>query len=309
MSLPIFLTDYRTAAVVLFLAFAGGLSALAGQSITLPLWNGPAPGETRPIGEEHDISKPGKDLVAGRDLIRLANVSRPTIEVRRPAPDKDTGAAVVVCPGGGYFILAMDLEGSEVCDWLNSIGVTGVLLKYRVPKREGRERHAAPLEDAQRALGVTRFHAKEWGLDPARIGVMGFSAGGHLAATVSNQHTGRSYPSADAADQVSCRPDFTLLVYPAYLTVPEKGDSVAPELPVSTNTPPTFIAIAQDDPVRVENALGYSAALQKMKVPFELHVFPTGGHGYGLRRTAEPITRWPELAGDWLKERGWLKRN
>ncbi len=285
------------------------VSAAAAPSITLPLWEGTAPGETRPIGAEHDISKAGKELVAGRELIRLANVSRPTIEVRRPAADKDTGAAVVVCPGGGYYILAMDLEGTEVCDWLNSIGVTGVLLKYRVPTREGRARHAAPLEDAQRALSMTRFHAKEWGLDPARIGVMGFSAGGHLAATVSNQYQTRSYPASDAADRVSCRPDFTLLIYPAYLTVPEKSDAVAPELPVSTNTPPTFIVIAQDDPVRVENALGYSAALQKVKVPFELHVFPTGGHGYGLRRTAEPITRWPELAGEWMKARGWLKWN
>ena len=272
------------------------------------LWPATAPGDKGGLPEEKDTSEPGKGLVAGRPLIRLGNVSNPTLQVFRPPADKDTGASVLVCPGGGYHILALDLEGTEVCEWLNSIGVTGVLVKYRVPKREGQPAHSAPLQDAQRALGLTRFHAKEWGLDPARIGILGFSAGGHLAAVASNNHRERSYPVVDAADKVSCRPDFTVLIYPAYLTDKDANDQVRPELPVASDTPQTFIAISQDDPVRVENALGYATALQKAKVPMELHIYPTGGHGYGLRRTAEDVTTWPVRLGDWMKSRKLLER-
>ena len=303
------IAPFRPALVLsLVLSTVLSLHAAGLKPVTLSLWPGTPPGETKPLGEEHDTSKPGEGLVAGKDLIRLANVSQPTLEVRRPAAHRDTGAAVLVCPGGGYNILAMDLEGTEICDWLNSLGVTGVVLKYRVPRRDGRPAHAAPLEDAQRALGLVRSHATEWGLDPQRIGVMGFSAGGHLAATLSNQNTNRTYAPVDAADALSCRPDFTLLIYPAYLTDPKNGDIVNAELPVSPATPPTFVIIAQDDPVRVENVLGYVGALQKSKVPMELHLFPTGGHGYGLRKTAEPITGWPDLASVWLERRGLLKR-
>ncbi len=274
----------------------------------IALWPATAPGDKGGLPEEKDTSEPGKGLVAGRPLIRLGNVSTPTLQVFRPPADKDTGASVLVCPGGGYHILALDLEGTEVCEWLNSIGVTGVLVKYRVPKREGQTAHAAPLQDAQRALGLTRFHAKEWGLDPARIGIFGFSAGGHLAAVASNNHRERSYPVVDDADKVSCRPDFTVLIYPAYLTDKDNNDQLRPELPVASDTPQTFIAISQDDPVRVENALGYATALQKAKVPMELHIYPTGGHGYGLRRTAEDVTTWPARLGDWMKSRKLLER-
>ena len=272
------------------------------------LWPATAPGDQGGLPEEKDTSEPGKGLVAGRPLIRLGNVSTPTLQVFRPPADKDTGASVLVCPGGGYTILALDLEGTEICEWLNSIGVTGVLVKYRVPKREGRPAHSAPLQDAQRALGLTRFHAKEWGLDPARIGILGFSAGGHLAAVASNNHRERSYPVVDDADKVSCRPDFTVLIYPAYLTDKDKNDQVRPELPVASDTPQTFIAMSQDDPVRVENALGYATDLQKAKVPMELHIYPTGGHGYGLRRTSEDVTTWPARLGDWMKSRKLLER-
>lgn len=272
------------------------------------LWPAPAPGDQGGLPEEKDTSEPGKGLVAGRPLIRLGNVSTPTLQVFRPPADKDTGASVLVCPGVGYSILALDLEGTEICEWLNSIGVTGVLVKYRVPKREGQPIHSAPLQDAQRALGLTRFHAKEWGLDPARIGILGFSAGGHLAAVASNNHRERSYPVVDDADKVSCRPDFTVLIYPAYLTDKDKNDQLRPELSVVSDTPQTFIAISQDDPVRVENALGYATALQKAKVPMELHIYPTGGHGYGLRRTSEDVTTWPARLGDWMKSRKLLER-
>jgi|ERR1051325_3578122 acetyl esterase/lipase len=266
----------------------------------IELWNGPAPGDKGDIGKEADTTKPADRPVAGKSVIRLALVSKPTISIYRPPPANDTGAAVLVCPGGAYQILAMDLEGTEVCDWLNSIGFTGVLLKYRVPKRAGLEKHTAALQDAQRAMGILRSRAKEWNIDPKRIGVLGFSAGGHLAAALSNNFDERTYPKLDDADSVSCRPDFTILIYPAYLTVKEQNDKIAPELNITSNTPPTFMAMAEDDPVRVENVLFYAAALHKAKVPLELHVYPTGGHGYGLRASKDLVTTWPQRASDWL---------
>jgi acetyl esterase/lipase len=292
------------------LALFTAVSAFAAGPAPRPtekLWPGRAPGETKELPPEADLTKPTDDLIAGRRIIKLGNVSDPTITIYRPDPAKDTGAAVLVCPGGGYYILAMDLEGTEVCAWLNSIGVTGVLLKYRVPAREGQPRHLAPLQDAQRALGLVRHRAAELGLDPHRIGVLGFSAGGHLAAELSNHHDERIYPAVDDADRTSCRPDFAVLVYPGYLAVKEKGDALAEDLPVSaTNTPPTFLVMAEDDPVRVENALVYYAALKNAQVPAELHVYPQGGHGYGLRRTANPVTAWPDRVEDWMRAAGWL---
>jgi acetyl esterase/lipase len=203
---------------ILFLALAHPVAAQA-ASDTIPLWPQTAPGDKGDIGEEHDTSKAGDGLVAGKALIRTGNVSRPTITVCRPPKEKDTGAAVVVCPGGGYYILAMDLEGTEIVEWLNSIGVTGILLKYRVPARANRERYEAPLQDVQRAMGLARKNAKTWGIDPQRLGVMGFSAGGHLSATLSCNYEKRIYEPMDDADQLSCRPDFVMLVYPAYLTL------------------------------------------------------------------------------------------
>jgi acetyl esterase/lipase len=272
------------------------------------LWPGKPPGETNVLGEEKDMTKPGEGLVAGQRVIRLGNVSTPTITLYRAPKEKDTGAAVVVFPGGGYNILAWDLEGTEVCEWLNSIGVNAVLLKYRVPKRPGFERHAPPLQDAQRALGLVRSRAREFGFNPARIGVLGFSAGGHLAATLTASVAQRTYPAVDEADKVSCRPDFSVLIYPAYLTLKDEGDKINPVTAVTSNTPPAFIAMTQDDAVRVETGLYYAAALQQAKVPFELHIYPKGGHGYGLRRTENPVTAWNERAAEWMKGRGLLKK-
>lgn len=272
------------------------------------LWPGVAPGEKGDLSEERDLTKPTDQLIAGQRVIRLGNVSKPTLSVFKPAAEKDTGAAVLVCPGGGYHILALDLEGTEVCEWLNSLGVTGVLLKYRVPKRPGLEKDAVAIQDAQRAMGLLRQHAGDWGLDARRLGVLGFSAGGHLSAALSTRFERRSYSPVDGADQLSCRPDFAVLIYPGYLTDKEQGDRVAADLPLSTNTPPIFLAMSQDDPVRVENVLQFGAALQAAKVPFELHVYPTGGHGYGLRRTDNPVTSWPDRTADWMRANGWLKR-
>ena len=284
------------------MAFALAFSSGAVNADEIKIWPDKAPGETAELGPEKDTTKPTDNLIAGRPLIRLGNVSTPTIQVFRPTAGGN-GTGVLVFPGGGYHILAMDLEGTEVCEWLNSLGITAVLLKYRVPKREGRERHAAPLQDAQRAFGLVRRRAKEFGLNTERIGVIGFSAGAHLAAALATSSSGnRTYPLVDDFDQVSCRPDFTILIYPGYLSAKE-DNRVPLEVAVSTNTPPTFLAMSQDDPVRVENVLFYGVALKEAKVPFELHVYPTGGHGYGLRKSEHLVTTWTDRAADWLRSR------
>ena len=258
-----------------------------------PLAEG-TPGEKGDVGEEkEEPAKPDK-------IIRLMNVTKPTLTIYRPAPDKDIGVAVVICPGGGYSILAMNLEGSEVAEWLNTLGVTGIVLKYRVPARKGQERYAAPLQDAQRALGLVRHRAKELGFKPDRIGVLGFSAGGHLAATLSTNYDKRTYEPIDEADKTSCRPDFTLLIYPAYLVAgPE--NKIAPELKITAETPRTFIVFTEDDPIHVESGLFYYLALKKAKVSAEMHLYPTGGHGYGLRPSKHGVSTWPKRAEEWLR--------
>ena len=285
-------------------------SPASGATISepIPLWPKGVPNEKGDVGEEHDTTKPGDGLVSGQRVIRLGNVSKPEITLYRPSKEKDTGTAVVVCPGGGYSILAMDLEGTEICEWFNSIGVTGVLLKYRVPTRPGDEKHILPLQDAQRALGLVRFHAKEWNLDPKRIGVLGFSAGAHLTAYLSTSFDKRVYEPVDDADRVSCRPDFSMPIYPAYLALKDQDNKLAPELNVTTNTPPTFLIQAEDDGVRVENSLFYYLALKNAKVPVEMHLYSNGGHGYGLRPSDKLISGWPKRAEEWLRNLGLLQR-
>ena len=302
----------RFAALLLLLCSASSAPAQAPKPEPIPLWPGSAPGDAgKDVGEEKDTTKPDASTPPDSPnyIIRLGNVSKPTIAVYKPPADKDTGAAVVVCPGGGYSILAMNLEGTEICEWLNSIGVTGVLLKYRVPARRGEGREPAPLQDVQRAIGMVRHRASEWKIDPNRIGVLGFSAGGHLAANVSNNFSPRSYPAADDADRASCRPDFSVLIYPAYLVQKEDKTKLTPEMKVTEKTPPTFITMTQDDPIGIENVYGYAAALKDAKVPCEVHVYPVGGHGYGLRPGKNPVsTAWPRLASEWMKAQGLLEK-
>jgi acetyl esterase/lipase len=268
--------------------------------LTLPVWPGVAPGEPANLPAEADTTTAKDGLVAGRPVVRLGNVSTPTLTLYTPA-EKNTGAAVVVFPGGGYYILAMDLEGTEVCDWLNSAGISCVLLKYRVPNTGTGHKSEAAVQDAQRALGVVREHAAEWHIDPNRIGVLGFSAGGHLAAYLSNHYEQRDYSPIDAADKLSCRPDFAVVVYPGYLALTDQNFALNPDVQPTANTPPTFIVQAEDDPVHVENAVGYFLALKNAKVPAELHVYAQGGHGYGLRRTELPVTTWPQSVETWLR--------
>lgn len=283
------------------------LNGFAAPLTPIPLWPGTPPDEGGSLAPETDVTKPGDHLVAERRVARLGNVAEPTVTIYPAAPEKNTGAALVVFPGGGYRILAIDLEGTEVGEWLSSIGVTAAVVKYRVPPRAGKERHEPPLQDAQRAIGLVRHRAKELGVDPQRIGVMGFSAGGHLAAVASRHFETRTYAGVDEADRVSCRPDFMALIYPAYLTDKDANHRVFPLVePKAGLTPPAFIVMTQDDQLRPETAIFYYLALSQAGVPAELHLYPEGGHGYGLRRTDNPTTWWPERFADWLRASGWL---
>jgi acetyl esterase/lipase len=282
---------------------AAGLARGADKPLVLDLWPGTPPGQKKSTDEEKDLTGPKSDLIAGKRVIRLTNVSKPTLTVYRPAKDKANGTAVIVCPGGAYRVLALDLEGTEVCRWLNSLGVTAFLLKYRVPA----PKHLRPLQDAQRAVSLVRARAKEWDVDPKRIGILGFSAGGHLSARTATGFAKRAYDAIDKTDEVSCRPDFAVLIYPAYLLNKAK-DGLASDLPVTKETPPMFLVHAGDDGVPVQNSVQMYLALRRAGVPAELHVYASGGHGYGLRKTSQPCTTWPDRCADWLRQRGLLKR-
>jgi acetyl esterase/lipase len=276
----------------------------------VPIWPGAAP-DAQPVSNPEDETKTATEpLVAGRPWVYVGKVSRPTMTVYSPK-GKNTGAAVVVFPGGGYWILAIDLEGTEVCDWLTSRGITCLLLKYRVPG-EGLPSRSGPypdspmaLEDAQRTVGLVRFHAAEWHIDRNKIGVLGFSAGGHLVAAMSTHFKQRLYPAVDAADKESCRPDFAVAIYPGHLSLAASSLGLNPDIHVTRQTPPTFLLQAEDDPVdRVEHSLAYYAALKKAGAPVEMHLYAQGGHAFGLRRTKLPITGWPQLVETWLRTIG-----
>ena len=277
----------------------------------VPIWPGAVP-DARPVtGPEVETTT--EELAAGRPWVTVGNVSRPTMTVYSP-DGKNTGATVVVFPGGGYLVLSMDLEGSEVCDWLTSKGITAVLLKYRVPGKGHPRSGPYPdspeaLEDAQRTVGLVRFHAAEWHIDPHKVGVLGFSAGGHLVAAMSTHFEHRSYPALDAADKESCRPDFAVAIYPGHLSLAENSFALNPDIRthISRQTPPTFLLQNEDDHVdRVEDSLSYYAALKKAGIPVEMHLYAQGGHAFGLRRTKLPVTGWPQLVETWLRTIGMI---
>ncbi|HYK51193.1 MAG TPA: alpha/beta hydrolase, partial [Terriglobales bacterium] len=228
----------------------------ASDHITLQLWPHGAPGAPPNPAPETDTTTSKDHLVAGNPVIRIGNVSSPTLTLYQPK-GKSNGATIVVFPGGGYKILAIDLEGTEVCDWLNSAGITCILLKYRVPDTGPYPKSSAALQDAQRALGIVRSHAKEWHIDANRVGVLGFSAGAHLAAALSTHSDQRLYDSIDAADQLSCRPDFAVIIYPGYLALADQNFAPNPDIRVTDKTPPSFIVQAEDDTVHVENSTVY----------------------------------------------------
>lgn len=283
------------------------------------IWPGAIPDADAvpPTGPETmEVSGP-TELIGGKRSTAISHVSRPTMTVYRPK-GKNTGVAMVVFPGGGYSILAIDLEGTEVCDWLVSRGMTCVLLKYRVPDsgpayHESCKCNIVPkaetaLEDAQRTVGLVRYHSKEWGIDPHKIGVVGFSAGGHMVANISTHWQTRIYKRVDAADDVSCRPDFAIGVYPGHMMEHiTRPWELNPTLPVNAQTPPTFLVMAEDDHVDgVKQALTYYIALLKAGVPTEMHLYAKGGHAFGLRHTQNAITDWPALVERWLVSIGML---
>ncbi|MBN2270987.1 MAG: HEAT repeat domain-containing protein [Sedimentisphaerales bacterium] len=267
----------------------------------IPIWPGAAP-DAEPVPGPENCTTTTK-LIAGKPVVVVNNVSQPTMTVYSPK-GKNTGVAIVVFPGGGYNCLAIDLEGTEVCDWLASKGITGVLLKYRVPtlRFEGYRESRQALQDAQRTVRLVRFRAAELSIDPHKIGVIGFSAGGHMVTAISTRFDERLYPAEDAADKESCRPDFAISLYPGHLWKRGGNLELNPNVPVTGNTPPTFLVQAEDDPTDpVENSLVFFTALKKAEVPVEMHLYAEGGHAFGLRRTEHPITRWPELAETWLQ--------
>jgi acetyl esterase/lipase len=273
------------------------------------IWPGTPP-DAQPVPSPEYETAVKDHLVAGKSWLWVSNVTRPTMTVYSPQ-GKNTGAAVVVFPGGGFEGLAIDLEGAEVCDWLTSKGITCVLLKYRVPSlpydwhcKCRPDNFVVPvpaLEDAQRTLGLVRLHAADWHIDPHKIGVLGFSAGGYLVAEISTHFEKRIYPAVDAADKETCRPNFAVALYPGHLHIGGKKLGLNPNVPVTQQTPPTFLLQAEDDHVdNVNDSLVYYVALKDAGVPVEMHLYAHGGHAFGLRRTEQPITVWPELVETWL---------
>lgn len=265
-----------------------------------PLWTDAPPGEV-------SVSEPDQVTVSGDPPeMRVTRVHRPTLTAFPAPAEKANGCGVIVCPGGGYNLLAFDKEGTEVARWLNSLGVTAFVLKYRVPRRDPQQPHAAPLQDVQRAIRLVRGDAQRWGLDRRRLGVLGFSAGGHLAVLAGTHWDRRSYEPSTAADQVDCRPDFVIPIYPAYLGDEEHAERLSPLIRVNSRTPPMFIAVTYDDQDRAIGAARLLIRLKQADVAAELHVYSRGGHGYGLRPSANPVSTWPQRCEDWLRASGWL---
>lgn len=305
-------TVSRIAFMFVFAAFLSAASHAYEEmkpAVVQPIWPGKPPGETKVLPPEEDVTKPDQKDPGGKPIIRLTNVSIPTVSLYRPPKDKDTGTAIIICPGGGHHILAFNHEGTETAEWLTTLGVTGIVLKYRVPSRtpEGK-RWLAAVQDAQRAVSFVRSKANEWELDPKRIGILGFSAGGETAGLTS-YFPERQYEPVDEVDDVSYRPDFTMLIYPAYFEKPGDATRIREDVHITKDAPPTFLVHAWDDPVTVFSSLHIATELRKAGVPTELHIYATGGHGYGMRDTGQNVNSWPERAADWLKQSGLLLRN
>jgi len=286
---------------------------------TQPLWPGDAPG-SKGVKDNEKIT----DRNAGKGHLDRAaeNVHKPTLTLHLPSKHRASGAAVIICPGGGYGRCVIDKEGNEVARWLNSIGVAGIVLKYRLPRPEGHVYgHKVPLMDLQRAIRAARANAGEWGLKPDQIGVMGFSAGGHLASTAGTHFDAGDPKADDPVEKLSSRPDFMMLIYPVVSLSDSVGhgesranllgDKPDPklvklysnELHVTDKTPPTFLVTTSDDPARVENSINFYMAMRKAKAPAELHIYEEGGHGYGVNKTRSSVSGWPDSCMNWMKSR------
>jgi acetyl esterase/lipase len=297
---------------LLVLLASACLAQAADQPKVVDVWPGKPPDETKQFGPERThmsrLLDP-KQVQVTESTRLLTSVSKPTLTIYRPAPDKDTGTAVVICPGGGYWDLYWQLEGEEVAAWLNSLGVTGIILKYRVPRRPGepeREPARRPLQDAQRAISLIRSRAKEWGIHPERIGMVGFSAGGHLAIATATSFEKRTYAAIDDIDKVSCRPNFALLAYPGYLK-PKDKDELAPDLHIVPGTPPVFLAHGDADLISPPaHSVVLYQALNRAGIPAELHIFAGAAHDFGVRKSAHPCSTWTDAAAAWMKQLGVL---
>lgn len=286
------------------------LNTMYSQSNVIKLWENDIP-NNRTISETEIIEK--------GDITKISNVQIPTIEVFRPSPRNSTGQAVVICPGGGYHILAYDWEGTDIAKWLNSLGITAIVLKYRLPiSKNNIEPHKSPLLDAKRALRIVRHNADKWNIDKSKIGIMGFSAGGHLASTLSTHFDYGDRKSSDKIERESCRPDFTILIYPV-ISIGEKfthkgshkaliGNNMelinyySNDKHVSKDTPQAFLVHAADDKaVPVENSITYYRALLHNNIKAELHTYPYGGHGFSLATGKGHLSTWTDRCEDWLK--------
>lgn len=275
--------------------------------VMIDLWPEGPPGPAMDVGEEVDVTKDTDDLIAGRRIIKLTNVKSPQAHVYLPPAEKRNGSVCIVCPGGGFNILAWDLEGTEVAEWLNSLGVTAVVLKYRVPTRNQDPMWLASTQDAQRTVSIVRANAEKWQIDAKRVALMGFSAGG-FATVKTCLAKERHYAPVDDRDTNSCKPDRGILIYSAGLPDDAKQETFD-DFGVDKNTPPMFIAHTFDDFVPVQGTANMLLALKSAGVPSELHVYDAGGHGYGLRQVDKlPVTTWTTPCEAWLRRAGWLTK-
>jgi len=301
--------------ILIILLFIMNVLIVRSQTVTLKLWPEGIP------GSKTDPSYVEKITITDGKTIRCEKVVTPDLTVFLPEPEKSNGAAVMICPGGGYGALAFDHEGNAIAKWLNDNGIAGIILKYRLPSDLiMKDKSIGPLQDAQEAMRVIRRHAEEWKIDPKKVGVIGFSAGGHLASTISTHYAEKVY---DVKDNTSARPDFSLLIYPVVsmdtlvthrgsrnnLLGLKPGDDLvrrfSNELQITADTPPAFLVhSSDDDAVPVMNSIGYYKGLQKNKIPAELHIFQKGGHGYGLAIGRGTESSWPDLCIKWLKAMG-----
>ena len=275
------------------------------QTKIIKLWPGDFRAGKLDVGPEKDMTKATDDLIAGNRIIRLGNVSDPELHLFLPPIHRRNGTSVLVCPGGGFSILAWDLEGTEVATWLNSIGITACVLKYRTPTRNEKTPWLMPLQDTQRAISLMRHHANDWGVDERQVGVLGFSAGavGAMRAGVST----RKYPPLDEVDKRSSKPDFTILIYGGGL-LDKSTNQLMSDLKFNSEMPPAFLIHAFDDFVPIENCLRLVEAYKKVNVPVEFHLFREGGHGYGIREIPTvPVTRWTSQCEAWLKGYHWIE--
>jgi acetyl esterase/lipase len=299
---------------LLAVAWLPSLCLQAADPIIVEIWPaGKVPDEPGTISAEYTRMSPAggrKDLEVTEPTLMVTNVTRPTLTIYRPQKEKETGTAMLICPGGGYWNLYWQLEGEEVAQWANSIGVTGIILKYRVPRRPDEPRGQParrPVQDAQRAVSLVRSRAAEWNIDPERIGLVGFSAGGHLAIAAATSFEKRTYEPLDDIDKVSCRPNFSIPVYSGYLKAQDK-DELAAGLSVPNQTPPVFLVHGSDDTVSPpEGSVVMYLALKRAGVPAELHLYAGTTHDFGVRKADRPYADWTGACARWLKDQRLLR--